>query len=396
MSIFKKHSTSADRSAGDRRRHKQKIERAIKDGLHDIVSNETIIGESKNKKIKIPVRGIKEYRFIYGDNSNNKQVGSAKNKDIQQGQTIGKSNKPKQGNAGQKAGNTPGSEFYEVEITLEELAYYLFDEFELPDLDKKRIKKIFAEKYRRHGYRSTGIRPRLDKKETIKKKIRRKLSLKRIKEANGEYDEDERVPFHKDDLRYKHIKPKQKESSNAAIFFIMDVSYSMDKEKKFLAKSFDFLVFQFIKHKYQNVEVVFIAHDTEAKEVNEEQFFTRGSSGGTLVSSGLEKCQEIIHKRYHPDLWNIYIFQTSDGDNWSYDMEKSLKKVNELISVSQLFCYIEVQNRNAAHMLLYTEIDSRLSINYRRIQSNKFKILPIFSKDQIWPSFKKLFGVENV
>jgi len=270
MSIFKKHSTSADRSAGDRRRHKNKIEKAIKDGLHDIVSNETIIGESKDKKIKIPVRGIKEYRFIYGDNSNNKQVGTAKNREIEQGQTIGKTKKQQQGQ-GDKAGNKKGDEFYEVEITLEELAYYLFDEFELPDLDKKRIKNIFTEKYQRHGYRSKGIRPRLDKKETIKKKIKRRKALKRIKEQNGEFDEDERVPFHQDDLRYKHIKPKQKESSNAVIFFIMDVSYSMDKEKKFLAKTFDFLVFQFIKHKYQNVELVFISQNNFLLELHQAE-----------------------------------------------------------------------------------------------------------------------------
>ena len=111
MSIFKKHSTSADRSAGDRRRHKDKIERAIKDGLHDIVSNETIIGQSKDKKIKIPVRGIKEYKFIYGDNPNNKQVGSAKNKDVQQGQTIGKTNKPSKEAGKQGPGNQKGDEY---------------------------------------------------------------------------------------------------------------------------------------------------------------------------------------------------------------------------------------------------------------------------------------------
>jgi uncharacterized protein len=395
MSIFKKHSTSADRSAGDRRRHKNKIEKAIKDGLHDIVSNETIIGESKDKKIKIPVRGIKEYRFIYGDNSNNKQVGTAKNREIEQGQTIGKTKKQQQGQ-GDKAGNKKGDEFYEVEITLEELAYYLFDEFELPDLDKKRIKNIFTEKYQRHGYRSKGIRPRLDKKETIKKKIKRRKALKRIKEQNGEFDEDERVPFHQDDLRYKHIKPKQKESSNAVIFFIMDVSYSMDKEKKFLAKTFDFLVFQFIKHKYQNVELVFISHDTEANEVNEEQFFTRASSGGTMVSSGLEKCQEIIHKRYHPELWNIYIFQTSDGDNWSYDMGKTLQKAQELIDLSQLFCYVEVQSRHAGTLLYYGDVNSRLSLNYQKISNKKFKMFQIFEKKQVWDCFKKLFGGENV
>ena len=55
MSIFKEHKSSADRSATDRRRHKEKIERAIKDGIHDIVAEESIIGQDGKKRIKIPV-----------------------------------------------------------------------------------------------------------------------------------------------------------------------------------------------------------------------------------------------------------------------------------------------------------------------------------------------------
>ena len=93
MSIFKKHTTQSDRSASDRSRHKKKIEKAIKEGIHDIVSDESIIGEDGKKRIKIPVRGIKEYRFVYGENPNNKKVGSAPGKDITRGQTISKKNK---------------------------------------------------------------------------------------------------------------------------------------------------------------------------------------------------------------------------------------------------------------------------------------------------------------
>ena len=60
MSIFREHKTSADRSASDRSRHKQKIEKAIRDGITDVVSEESIIGQDGKKKIRIPVKGIKE------------------------------------------------------------------------------------------------------------------------------------------------------------------------------------------------------------------------------------------------------------------------------------------------------------------------------------------------
>ena len=68
MSIFQRHKTIADRSAGDRSRHRKKIERAIKDGIYNIVAEESIIGKEGKKKFRIPVRGIKEYKFVYGKN----------------------------------------------------------------------------------------------------------------------------------------------------------------------------------------------------------------------------------------------------------------------------------------------------------------------------------------
>ena len=158
MSIFKHHKTSADRSATDRSRHKDKIKRAIREGVHHIVSDESIIGQNGKKKIKIPVRGIKEYRFVYGDNNTNKKVGSANDKDVRRGQRIGPPKKKKQGSGEGKPGNKPGEEMYEVEITLEELSHYLFDDLKLPDLEKKKMMNIVSEKFKRQGYRDQSER----------------------------------------------------------------------------------------------------------------------------------------------------------------------------------------------------------------------------------------------
>ena len=137
MSIFREHKTTADRSASDRSRHKRKIEKAIRDGITDIVADESIIGHDGKKKIKIPVRGIKEWQFVYGDNEGHKQVGSAPGQDVQKGQVV-KKGQQQQGQ-GNKAGKDKGEEMYEVEISLEELAEYLFDSLRLPDLEKKKF-----------------------------------------------------------------------------------------------------------------------------------------------------------------------------------------------------------------------------------------------------------------
>jgi sporulation protein YhbH len=388
MSIFKEHKTIADRSASDRSRHKKKIEKAIREGIHDIVADESIIGQDGKKKIKIPVKGIKEYRFVYGDNDTNKQVGSAPGKNIRKGQQIGKADKPDPAQ-GDKPGKDSGEEYYDVEISLEELAAYLFDSLNLPDLEKKRFTNIIGEKMKRHGYRNQGIRPRLDKKETLKRKLRRKNAAKRA----GTYNEDdeERFPFHENDLRYKFITETPKENSNAVIFFMMDVSGSMGIQKKFIARSFFFLLYQFLRYKYDKIEVVFIAHTTEAKEVTEEEFFSRGQSGGTFVSSAPELAVEIMNKRYHPSSWNIYAFHGSDGDNWSEDNEKALDFTQRLKDKSQMYGFIEIKPTGGQEWISWSGGNTMMNV-YTPLIDNKFKTMLLQSKDDIWPAFVKLFG----
>ena len=392
MSVFKEHKTHADRSATDRRRHKQKIEKAIREGIYHVVADESIIGQDGKKKIRIPVRGIKEYQFVYGDNQNNKKVGSAPGKNIKRGQQVGDTKKDKA--KGDGAGNEPGIEYYEIEITLEELASYLFDSLSLPELEKKHLKKLMAEKMKRHGYRTHGIRPRLDKKKTVRQKIRRKsiLSKKPAEDIldKENKDEKERFPFHNSDLRYKHIKETHKESSSAVIFFVMDISGSMTQDKRYLARSFYFLLYQFIKHRYENVELVFIAHDTHAYVVTEEQFFTRGQGGGTMVSSAIENILEIIAKNYHPDNWNIYSFHCSDGDNWAEDTERTIELSERLKGLCQLYCYCEIEPD--VERIKWMGNESRLSSTYEHLCDKNFKIVKINQPEDIWPAFKNLFG----
>ncbi len=385
MSIFKNHKTVADRSASDRRRHKEKIEKAIKEGIHEIVAEESIIGQDGKKKIKIPVRGIKEYQFIHGTGNGTKGVGSAQGQDIQKGQVVRKPSQQGQGKGKPgKPGDNKGEDYYDVEISLDELAKYLFDDLNLPDLNKKHSDTVMAEKIKRKGYRPKGIRARLSKKETLKNKIRRQKQAVK----NGTYDPEgeERFPFHYDDLKYKHIEVKKKPITNAVIFMIMDVSGSMGKRKKFLARSFFFLLYQFIRYKYQTVDIVFISHTTEAQEVNEDDFFKKASSGGTFISSGLSMAEEIINERYNPSAWNIYTFHCSDGDNWSEDNDKALEKMSYLSDISQLAGYIQIKPEQSS---IWGEEMAKV---FEVLTSNSFKVCRVKDKNDIWPEFAKLFG----
>ena len=397
MSTFREHKTIADRAASDRSRHRKKVEKAIKESIKDVVAEESIIGQNGKKKVRIPIRGIREHQFVYGNNEKNKRVGSAQGKQVSQGQRIGKAQRRGEGKAG-KPGDKPGEEMYEIEMSLEELAEYLFADLNLPELEKKRFKFITEEKMKRKGKRPYGIRPRLSKKETIKQKIRRKKAA--IKSGSYNPDDDERFPFHDSDLRYKHIAPVNKDNTTAVIFFVMDVSGSMTKSKKFLARSFFFLLYQFLNHKYSSVDVVFVSHTTDAKEVNEEQFFTRATGGGTMASSGLEKVKEIIDKRYHPNNWNIYTFYCGDGENWPSDNDKTIDLIKELKDINQMMCYTEIgelRNHDRMNSLsFFSEFsDNNLWDRLQNLLDKNFKRNRLVTHDNIWSSFKKLFGVKN-
>jgi sporulation protein YhbH len=390
MSIFKQHEASADRSASDRSRHKQKIEKAIRDGVHNIVAEESIIGQDGKKKIKIPVRGIKEWQFVYGSNQGNKQAGSAPGTDLQKGQIVKKGGQQQQ-QGGNKAGKDKGEEYYEVELTLEELASYLFDSLGLPDLDKKKLKEIKESKPKRHGHRSNGIMPRLDKRESMINRIRRMSAARRAGTIEVDDDGNEVFPFHEDDLVFHHIKDKPKEATNAVIFFMMDVSGSMTQNIKFIARSFFFLLYQFIRHKYEEVEIVFIGHTTEAFETDEDSFFKRGESGGTHVSSAPRLALEIINKRFHPSSWNIYAFHCTDGDNWSEDNDAAVDAFKKLADISQMTCYFEICP-DSEKMAWESDRQDTLWRQLNKINLGKFKTAVLKSKDDIWPIFKRLFG----
>lgn len=371
-------SQRSDRSARDRMRHRQKIKDSIRDNIGDILAEESIIGRDRDKIIKVPIRSVKEYRFIYGENSPGVAQGDGEQKAgdvVQQGDQDGKGQ-------GGKGGDQPGVDAFETDITLEELIAIMFDDLELPELERKALKEVVSEDARkRKGHRRAGIRPRLDKRATARNRARRWMSVRRSREL-GPDGEKPRFPFHEDDMRYYHIVPTTKEASNAVIFCIMDTSGSMGTVKKYLARSFYFLLYQFVRQKYSNVEVVFIAHHTEAKEVSEEDFFHKVESGGTYISSGYKKALEIIEDRYHPSLWNVYAFHCSDGDNFYSDNERALQAAEELCKVCNLFGYGEIKPSGSAY---YS--GSMLEV-FGQIKADNFHMITIEKKEDLWEGFR--------
>lgn len=381
MAIFRQFNPiEHDRAVEDRRRHKELVKDTIKKNLADILSEESIIGQSKNKKIKIPIRGLKEYQFIYGKNSNGVGSGDGNQK---RGDKIGTDKADGKGQGKNGAGNNEGEDIYETEVTIEDILNYLFEELELPNMNKKKFSEIETENStKRSGYQKRGIRPRLAKKRTVMEKIKRRQGyIKGLKEQNLD-DDIERFPFNEDDLRYHRIKPTIKKECNALIACIMDVSGSMTQNKKYLARSFFFLLYQFVKIKYVNVEVIFISHTTTGKEVNEHDFFHKAESGGTYISSGYNKALEVIDERYDPAVWNIYAFHVSDGDNWADDNERAVTAANNLCDISNLFGYVEIGRQS-----YYNTIKEKLK---KDVKKKNFTTASIEYKEDLWPTLKRI------
>lgn len=373
-----------DRSAEDRRRHRQLVEDSIKKNLGNIIAEESIIGKSKDKLFKIPVRGIKEYQFIYGENRPGVVSGEGNEK---RGQKIFTGTGKGAPGTGDGAGDSEGDDIYETEITLEELVQYLFEDLNLPYMEKKKFSCLETEKSsKRWGIQRKGIPPRLSKKKSMAERIKRKKSMERTMRELEEEPEMERFPFREEDLRYQRLKEVLRPESNAVVICIMDNSGSMYMNKKYLARSFFFLLFQFVRYRYVNVEVVFINHTTTAKVVNEDDFFHRAESGGTKISSGYEKALEIIEECYNPNIWNVYAFHCSDGDNWPEDVDKAVIKARELCNVCNLFGYGEITS--------YWSPDKTMADEFKVLQElENFVSVSMEGKEEIWPAFRKLLTV---
>lgn len=394
MAIFRPYSSQeslrSDRSATDRQRHRQKVRKSIQENITDIIAEQSIIGKDKNKIIKVPIRGVKEYRFIYGENQSGVGQGDGNS---QPGQVLGKQEGKEQGQ--NKAGGQPGQDYYETDVTLEELVGIMFEDLELPYMERKILQEVMSERQsKRKGYRKAGIRIRLDKKRTAKARIKRRLAVQRGEDGEGAGeldDEEERFPFHSDDMIFRYLKEDVRPDSNAVVVCIMDTSGSMDTMKKYLARSFFFLLHSFVETKYENVEIVFVAHHAEAREVTEEEFFSKGESGGTCISSGYNKALEIIWARYHPALWNVYAFHCSDGDNFETDNLVTLKAARDLCEVCNLFGYGEI--KPGASVAYESSMLSQFS--GLRKEANNFHTVLMRDKNDIWPMFKEFLSRES-
>ncbi|ELK47575.1 sporulation protein YhbH [Halobacillus sp. ACCC02827] len=359
----------------DQRRHQEKVKDAMNKQLPDLITEENIVMSNGKRVVKIPIRSLDEYKIRY-NYEKNKHAGQGDG-DSQVGDVVAQApqSKGKPGD-GDGAGDQAGEDYYEAEISLAELEEALFKELTLPNLDEKEKDNIIQTDIEFSDIRKTGLTGNIDKKRTMLEAYKR----------NALSGDAAFAPIYPEDIRFKTWNEKTKPESKAVVLAMMDTSGSMGQWEKYMARSFFFWMNRFLGKNYETVEVEFVAHHTQAKVVSEEDFFSKGESGGTICSSAYRKALELIETKYSPDRYNIYPFHFSDGDNLTSDNKRCLGLIDQLIEVSQMFGYGEVNQYNRSSSLMQA---------YKTIDHPKFRHYILRRKADVFHAMKHFFNEQG-
>lgn len=406
------------KSTVNRQRFLRRYRNQIKKAVSEAVGKRSIENVDGGESVSIPTKDIGEPTFHQGKGGHNQRVLPG-NDNFSQGDQIPRPPSDGQGGGngeGDASNQGEGEDEFVFSISRDEYLDLLFEDLELPNLQKNQLEKMVNFEQRRAGFKSEGMPNQIDITRSLKSSIARRIALtagkkSKLKQLKAELEEllkesgentnkvlalkdqikeleylIKRVPFIDTfDLRYRNYEQHPVPTSKAVMFCLMDVSGSMDQATKDMAKRFYILLYTFLTRTYKNVDVVYIRHHTQAKEVDEEEFFYSQETGGTIVSSALDLMLEIVEERYPSSDWNIYAAQASDGDNWADDSPKCrYMLIEKLMPLLRYYAYIEITQRQ--HQSLWRE--------YLTVQAHHphFAMQHIRSVEDIYPIFRKLFS----
>jgi len=401
-----------NKSAVNRQKFIKRFKSQIKKAVSDAISGRSISDITGKEKISIPSKDLSEPTFRRGKEGLHENIHPG-NREFVVGDRVPKP--PGGKGEGNKASNSgEGEDDFVFELSREEFMEFFFEDLELPDMIKQKLASIETHKMRRAGFSTVGVQANMNIVRTFKTAIARRIALQNprkrtLREAEEKlenllkhHDETDQViidlqleierlkkrvaavPFIDTfDMRFNSFVKQAVPTTQACLFMIMDVSGSMDRDTKDMAKRFFTLLYLFLTCNYKKIDIVFIRHHTIAAEVDEEEFFYSKETGGTVVSSALELMHQIIQERYPVSDWNIYAAQASDGDNWNDDSPLCEKILLELMDSIQYYAYVEITTDQ--HQNLWTSY-----LNVGKAFKN-FSQQRIESAKDIYPVLRKLF-----
>ena len=358
----------------DRARFRKIVRGRIRKNLKQYITSGSLQGRKGKNKISIPMPRINIPRFRFND----QQKGGMGQGDGEIGDQVG----PGDQNPGSgEAGQGQGDHIMEVDISIDELAEILGEELELPDIKPKGDKNISNEHHRYTGIQTSGSEGLKHFRRTFKETLKREITT-------GSYDPNNPslIPY-RSDKRYRAPKTIIEPKANAVILYMMDVSGSMGEEQKEIVRTESFWIDAWLTKQYKGLEARFIIHDSVAKEVNRETFFSTRESGGTMISSAFKECKSIIENNYDPEDWNIYPFYFSDGDNWSSEDSNTCMDIlkNYLLPWSNMFAYGQVTSQYGSGQFMQ-ELKAAFGTDPKVILSQ------IDDRDAIIGSIKEFLG----
>lgn len=364
----------------DQERHLQRIREAIRANLAEIVSDESIIAEGGGKVVRLPIRVLREYRFRLDWRKQNR-VGEAA---AAAGNGQGESGRPGAagvGALGGGAGDEPGEDWFETDFAVEDLEEILFAGLELPHLEPRQQPDLTARHYEWRDVRPRGLQSNIDKKRTLLEAIKRNRMAGRPPLAG----------IRREDLRYKTWDVAERPQADAVLLVMMDTSGSMGPTEKYVARSLCFWMVRFLRTRYRSVRVHFIAHTTDAKEVTEEAFFTKGEAGGTRCSSAYEYALQLIDRQYPPDQHNLYAFHFSDGDNLISDNPRAVALIRRLLERCNLVGYGQIETQPQYQAAPYYQPHTLFNLFQQEVAHPRFVAVQIKHRTDVYAALRAFF-----
>ncbi|HEY8519543.1 MAG TPA: DUF444 family protein [Gammaproteobacteria bacterium] len=362
------------RGARDWLRHNDKVRAAVREKLPDLISQIDVF-PSGSSTVQVPVRFLEHARFRLRDERQTTGVGQG---DGKPGDELA-SPREARGHDKGEGGNESGGYQFVLELKIDDIVDWLWEELKLPNL-KLKSGAVREEDYTREGWNRRGVRSRLDRRRSVKEAIKRRA-------VQGE----DGPAFTDDDLRYRQLVVRQRPSTEAVVFFAMDVSSSMTERDRRLAKTFFFWAVQGLRRQYTHLEAVFVAHTVEAWEFAEEEFFRVTGSGGTVASAAFRKVRELIDQRYDPGRFNIYVFYASDGANFRHDRETAQAELDKLASLANYIGYVETAPPGQVALTSETSaLFKNLAAGGNRLTGH----FALSSPEAVWDAIRAFFSAQ--
>lgn len=405
-----------NKSTVSRQRFLNRFKKQIKESISKALSQRSITDIHVGEKISVPNKDINEPHFHHAPGGSVQRVFPG-NKEYSVGDTIARPPSSQQpgGGGGDASDQGDGLDEFTFEINKDEFLDFFFEDLELPDLVKTELKALPQFQNIKSGFSLYGSPNNINITRSFRKALGRRIAFgtdkrkklkiaeERLSKLNKKIAADSprrlrlekyiawmkeqitSIPFvDTSDILYNRTMKQIHPSSQAIMFCVMDVSGSMDEAKKDMAKRFFILLYLFLNRVYQKIQIIFIRHHTNAKEVGEEEFFYSRETGGTVVSSALELIYDIIIDRYSTSDWNIYVAQASDGDNWNADSPYCQSLLQEkIMPLVQYYAYVEIMPRH--HQSLWQSY-----LNVKEKHAN-FAMQTISRPAEIFPVLHELF-----